>query len=111
MAWIGFLVWSAVGLFFIGLGFYLIYGTRKTAFGFWANVETFPVDDVNGYNRALGKLWCGYGLLFILLGLPLLAGQNSAWALLSILGTVFSTLGLMLIYVLCIEPKYKKKSR
>lgn len=68
MAWIGFLVWSAVGLLFIGLGFYLIYGTRKTIFGFWANVETFPVDDVKGYNRALGQLWCGYGVLFILLG-------------------------------------------
>lgn len=111
MAWIGFLGWAAVGLFFIGLGLYLIYGTRKTIFGFWANVETFPVEDVKGYNRALGKLWCGYGVIFILLGVPLLAGQNSAYALISILGTVFATLGLMLVYVLRIEPKYKKKSR
>lgn len=107
MVWTAFLTWAAVGLCFFGLGLYQICGHHKKAFHFWANVKPFPVSDIKAYNRAVGNLWCGYGLFFILLGLPLLSGQTAAVLLLSILGTVFSALGLMLVYVLRIEPKYK----
>ena len=49
---------------------------KAKPFGFWANAEVAPIEDVKGYNRALGMLWCVYGVLFTLIGLPLLDGQE-----------------------------------
>ena len=67
------------------------------------------IEDVKGYNRALGILWCVYGVLFVLIGLPLLAGQNSGSIIISMLGTMFISIGAMIAYVVGIEPKYRKK--
>ena len=61
------------------------------------------------YNAAMGKLFCIYGLVFDLLGLPLLDGQNSPLAIISVVGVMLSIIVLMVIYVTVIEPKYKKK--
>ena len=70
-AGIGFIIWALAGAAFIGLGIYCIFSKKSAAFGFWANAKMFEVEDVRGYNRALGKLWCAYGIGFILLGIPL----------------------------------------
>lgn len=82
----------------------------KKQVGFWSS--SFPVkiaaDKIQSYNRAVGKLWIGYGSVLCLLGLPLLTGQNSPWALVTILGIVFATIGLLLIYT-SIETKYTKR--
>ena len=43
----------------------------------------FEVKDRKKYNAAVGKLFSVFGIVFILLGLPLLAGQNSPWIFLS----------------------------
>jgi hypothetical protein len=43
------------------------------------------------------------------LGLPLLAGQNSPWFILSVLGVVFATIITMAVYTIAIEEKYRKK--
>ena len=43
----------------------------------------FEVKDRKKYNAAVGKLFSVFGLVFILFGLPLLAGQNSPWIFLS----------------------------
>ena len=75
----------------------------------WANAEVASIEDVKGYNRALGILWCVYGVLFVLIGLPLLAGQNSGSIIISMLGTMFISIGAMVAYVVGIEPKYRKK--
>lgn len=46
--------------------------------------------------------------IFILLGLPLLAGQNAAIIIVSVLGIVFEMIGTMIVYTR-IEEKYRKK--
>ena len=102
----GFMIWALAGLVFVGIG--LGSFRAKKAAGFWANLESPQVTDIRGYNRAMGKLWIGFGLLFILLGLPLLAGQNSPLIFLSVLGVFAEIIGVMLIYTQIILPKYKK---
>lgn len=41
-----------------------------------ANTKPLSVKDIKGYNRATGKLFIFYELILIVLGLPLLKGQN-----------------------------------
>lgn len=103
---IALIIWCILGLLFVGMGIYAFYA--KSPMGFWANAKMFEVVDVKKYNVAVGKLFCGYGIVFIILGLPMLAGQNSAWVLLSVVGVMLESLALMIIYTLFIEKKYKK---
>ena len=103
----GFILWAIVGLFMIGLGISSFFS--KKAVGFWANANTFPVKDVRGYNRATGTLFLVYGLIFVVLGLPLLGGQNNALIIVSILGVVIETIAIMVIYSLVVEKKYREK--
>ncbi len=100
-----FIIWSIVGVIIIILGI-IDFFSKKPA-GFWANVKTIEVKDVNGYNRATGILFILYGVLFIIFGLPLLAGQNPALVILSAFGVVAETIGGMAVYTLCIEKKCK----
>ena len=69
----------------------------------------FEVTDVKGYNRAVGILWCVFGVCFALLGLPLLPGQNSAWVLFSVLGAMAEAIAAMAVYTVGIEGKYRKR--
>ena len=62
-----FIIWAILGVLFIIMGIYCIKSKKAKAFGFWANTEVIPVEDVKGYNRALGKLWCVYGILFTII--------------------------------------------
>ena len=104
---IAFTIWSIFGCVMISLGIYAFFS--KKTMGFWANVETVEVTDVKKYNAAVGKLFCTYGVIFILLGLPLLSGQNSAWILLSVVGVVAESIGAMIVYSIVVEEKYRKK--
>ena len=67
-------------------------------------------------------IWCITGLffvalgifsfvskMFILLGVPLLTGHNSAWILLSAGGVMIEVIVAMIVYITVIEKKYKKK--
>ena len=103
----GFFIWCLCGCLFIGIGVAAFF-SKKPA-GFWSNIEVFSVTDVKKYNRAVGKLFVVFGLVFIVLGLPLLAGQNSPYAIFSVLGVMISVIVLMAIYITVIERKYKKK--
>lgn len=107
---IGFCIWAIVGLVFIGMGIYDFFSKKEKPFNFWANTNTFPIksENVKAYNRALGKLWIVFGFIFILLGLPLLDGQNSPWIILSILGVMLEAIIAIVIYILVIEKKYRK---
>ena len=71
-----FIIWSIVGALFIVMGIYISNSKKAKPFGFWANAEVAPIEDVKGYNRALGILWCAYGILFTLIGAPLLKGPG-----------------------------------
>lgn len=104
-----FIIWALLGVLFVVMGIYEMNSKKAKPFGFWANAETVQIEDVKGYNRALGILWCVYGVLFVLVGLPLLGEENSGMMILSILGTMFISIGAMVTYVVGIEPKYRKK--
>lgn len=104
-----FLAWLAMAACFVIMGIYNFFSKRKSAFGFWANAKVFEVTDVKAYNRALGKLWCTFGVVFALLGLPFLYGQNSPYILLTMLGAMLEAIAAMVIYVTVIEKKYRKK--
>lgn len=102
-----FATWAAFGAAFIVLGIYVAFSKKEKAFGFWANAKTPPVTDIKKYNRALGTLECIYGAVFILLGLPLLAGGNSPLIIISILGAIFSAIAAMAVYEIGIVRKYR----
>lgn len=104
--WIGFLIWAAVGLLMIGIGVHAFFAKKPQHF--WANVKMGKVTEIKKYNAAVGRLFGIYGVLFILLGLPLLC-ENEGWVLLSCFGVVPLTIAMMAIYAAVIEPKYVKK--
>ena len=106
---IAFIIWTIMGILFIVMGIYNMNSKKAKPFGFWANAEVTPVEDVKGYNCALGILWCVYGILFILIGLPLLDEKNSGLIMIPILGAMFISIGAMVVYVVGIESKYRKK--
>lgn len=103
----GFIIWAIVGCIIIGIGISAIFS--KKAVGFWANIKIFPVNDIKKYNRATGSLFIIYGVILIVLGIPLLSGQNSPYILLSVLGVMIETIAIMGIYSLVITKKYRKK--
>ncbi|MCQ2457673.1 MAG: hypothetical protein MJ142_02950 [Clostridia bacterium] len=100
----GFVIWALVGVLIIVLGIRAFFAKKPV--GFWANAETGKVNDVKGYNRATGTLFTVYGIVFILLGLPLLAEQKMPLMLLTAFGVVFETIAVMAVYTLFIEKKY-----
>ena len=102
---IGFVIWSLLGVFIIGLGIKDMFS--KNPVGFWANTET--VKDVKGYNRASGLLFIIYGIIFVILGIPLLEGQNTPYVLLSVIGVMVETIVIMAAYSLVIVKKYEEK--
>jgi hypothetical protein len=108
---IAFSIWAVLGVLFILLGIYYMNSKKAKPFGFWANAEVGSIDDVKGYNRALGILWCVYGVLFTLIGLPLLSldEKNAGMIILPLLGTMLISIGAMAVYTVGIEAKYRKK--
>lgn len=106
---LAFIIWAIVGIAIILLGIYDMFPKKEVPFGFWANAKPFEVTDVKAYNRAVGKLFCVYGVVLILLGIPLLHGQNTVGIILTILGTMGISIVAMVIYVIVIEKKYRKK--
>lgn len=106
-ALIGFVLWLAGGCLLVALGIRAFFAKKEV--GFFSNVKALNMRDVKAYNRAVGKLFIVYGIVFMALGLPLLAGQNSGLILISILGTVAETIGAMAVYILVIQNKYERK--
>ena len=104
---LAFVICCIVGVLFIALGIFS--ACSKKPAGFWANAAVGEITDVKGYNRAVGKLFAVYGIVFILCCIPVLAGQNSAWIILTILGVMLESIGAMIVYTIVIEKKYRKK--
>ena len=106
-----FIIWAIMGVLFIVMGIYDMNSKKEKPFGFWANAEVGPIEDVKGYNRALGILWCVYGILFILIGLPLLIldEKNSGLIIIPVVGAMLISIGAMIVYCVGIESKYRKK--
>lgn len=101
-----FLIWLIIGLFFAGIG--IVDFFAKKPVGFWANCETIPVENVKKYNRSVAWLFCAYGAVFILLGVPML-WTDFPWILVTVPGILLESVGAMIVYTVVIEPKYRKK--
>lgn len=104
---LAFFIWLLCGLLFTARGIYCMYAKKEIPFGFWANADTAPISNVAAYNRALGKLFTVAGILFILLGLPLLQEQNKAGIIISILGVMGECIVLMAVYTIKIEGNHR----
>lgn len=104
---VGFIIWAIFGCIMIGIGIRAFFS--KKAVGFWANIKMIQVNDIKGYNCATAKLFILYGVVFIILGIPLLGGQNTPYILLSVLGLMIETIAAMAIYSLVITKKYQVK--
>ena len=103
-----FLICCSIALIFVIIGFTGI--NKKEPVGFWANSNKKPeVEDVKGYNRAVGIMWFVFAIIMALLGIPLLAGQNSPWVFLTVVGVLIEVIGVMVVYTCVIEKKYTKK--
>jgi len=102
-----FIIWAAVGVIIFGIGIFSFFSKKPV--GFWANAKMFDVEDCKKYNYAVGKLFCIFGVIFIVLGLPLLGGQNSSLVIISVLGVMMESIISMVVYTLAIERKYRKK--
>ena len=104
---LGFVIWSAVAALIILLGITALFAKKPV--GFWSNARPFEVTDVKKYNAAVGKLFIAFGIALILLGLPLLAEETTAFIIISILGVMAVAIASMVIYVTVIEKKYRKR--
>lgn len=106
----GFVIWVICGLLFVGIGIY-DYMSKKQV-GFWANFDVPEVEDVIGFNKAVGRLFIIYGVVFILIGIPLIPSifyKNMLLVFIPIIGTVFETIWLMVYFVMKIEKDYYPK--
>lgn len=103
-----FLAFALIGLFFLIIGIRCFFSDKPS--GFWANAEQFEVTDVRAYNNAMGRLWIVAALLYTALGLPLLNPKNILPVILiTIVGCMIVTIGIMIFFTTVIEPKYRKK--
>lgn len=106
----GFVIWVICGLLFVGIGIY-DYRSKKQV-GFWANFDVPEVEDVIGFNKAVGRLFITYGVVFILIGIPLIPSifyKNMLLVFIPIIGTIFETIWLMVYFVMKIEKDYYPK--
>ncbi len=106
----GFVIWVICGLLFVGIGIY-DYMSKKQV-GFWANFDVPEVEDVIGFNKAVGRLFIIYGVVFILIGIPLIPSifyKNMLLVFIPIIGTIFETIWLMVYFVMKIEKVYYPK--
>jgi len=103
-----FSAFALIGVFFLVMGIRCRHLDKPS--GFWANAEQFEVTDVRAYNKAMSKLWFVAAVLYTALGLPLLTPANILLVILvSIIGCMIVTIGIMIFFTTVIEPKYRKK--
>ena len=103
-----FSAFALIGVFFLIMGIRCRHSDKPS--GFWANAEQFEVNDVRAYNKAMSKLWFVAAVLYTALGLPLLTPANILLVILvSIIGCMIVTIGIMIFFTTVIESKYRKK--
>ncbi len=109
---IDFIIWALMGCLVIGKGIQCLRSGETVGFykyRRWQTQKTFEVTDVRGYNLATGKLFCVCGVLFVLLGIPLLDEQTSQLDLIPVVGVLPWGILWEIIYELVICRKYQKK--
>lgn len=101
---IGFVIWAIVGLLIVGIGVSAFFS--KKAVGFWANIEVEEMTDIKKYNASVGTLFIACGLIFVILGIPMLSSYT-ALILFSVIGVMIETIAAMIIYTQVISKKYR----
>ena len=86
----------------------MVFKETKTKWDFGQTRRCLEVTDIKKYNHAMSKLFGTFGVVLMVLGLPLLAGQNSAWTMLSVVGVMVESIAAMVVYTIVIEKKYRK---
>ena len=104
---LNFIIWAISGCLIIAIGISCFFSKKQA--GFWANVNPPKVKDIKGYNYATGKLLVLFGVLLIVLGVPILFDKSSLFMLLSIIGALILTIATIAVNVLYIEEKYREK--
>lgn len=99
-----FFIWFMLSAAIALMGVYAL--LAKKPVHFWTVKQKLEVSDVRRYNRAVAVLWFVFAVVIAVLGIPLLAGQNSPWVILSILGLMWAAILTMVIYTR-IEKKYR----
>lgn len=111
---IAYIIWLLISLIFVILGVYDWKNAENgSVFGFY-NICPPPkaeqLTDVTAYNRAVSKLLIGSGIVFALIGLPLLSSDNEAViVLVGVLGSIFWVISMVLAYECIIMRKYRRK--
>lgn len=101
-----YIIYGVSCLVIAGFGVFALISKKPVRF--WNVQEEITVSDIKKYNRAVACLWFFLAIAMIMLGIPLLAGQNSPLIVISILGTVFVSIIFMVFYTR-IEKKYRIK--
>lgn len=100
------------GVIFILFGISCFF--RKKPVPFWSNIKPFEVDDIKGYNLAVGKIWCTFGVFMEVISIMLIGVEHNTKeaalaAFVYIIGIFVSIIIMMLYYIMVIEKRYKKK--
>lgn len=63
------------GVIFILFGISCFF--RKKPVSFWSNIKPFEVDDTKGYNLAVGKMWCTFGVFMEVISIMLIGVEHN----------------------------------
>ncbi|MFI3236687.1 MAG: hypothetical protein R3Y47_01510 [Lachnospiraceae bacterium] len=77
----------------------------------WSNNKKMLIqkDKIKDFNKAVGKLYYGYAITILVLGLPFLfTEEGSIWTSISVILLFITTVTMMVIFSK-IEKKYKEK--
>lgn len=98
----GFIFWTVLALGLMGIGIYAWKADKPV--GFFAGVEAPKVKDTKRYNHEVAVLWFVYAAVIELCGVPLLfLEQNSPIFVVTILGTVFASIAMAVVYTVVIS--------
>ena len=101
-----FIGYTAVALLFVVIGHRA--GKSEKPVGFFTGVPAVKMKDVEGYNRAVARIWFRFAICMEILGIPLIfIKQNSLVGIFLIFGFVLLVFGMILSYFK-VEAKYRE---
>lgn len=103
-----FVLWMICSLLMIAIGIRTWFAKEPAGF-FTFDSEPPKVDDAESYNHDLAKLWWGYGVFIAACGIPLINDKPGIWFVIPMLGAVFSSILLLIVYSVFILPRHRKK--
>ncbi|MDF2539640.1 MAG: hypothetical protein K0S76_2661 [Herbinix sp.] len=99
-----------LGLMFIIIG--IVAEKSKKPAGIYSNIKApdkEEIIDLKAYNRAVGRLMMGYGMLQVLVGVLLIKTGEKSAGLIMTFSFFFGAILMMIIYEIAIGNKYIKR--